>query len=231
MRPVLLDLFCGGGGAAMGYHRAGFDVVGVDINDQPDYPFRFICDDALECVPRLLGRIRPSVIHASPPCQASSPMSAFRGSVNRHNPSMPEPVNLIPATRGVLMDAGLPYVIESVPYRSTGLVSHLELCGTMFGLIMYRHRWFEFSGHGVVIPYQRHSRHVDRVAPPGRTPTADAPFMAITGRNGHHSRAWVRTAAMSMGTPWLSENLNAVCESIPPAYTQYVGGLLMRICT
>jgi DNA (cytosine-5)-methyltransferase 1 len=90
MRPLLLDLFCGAGGAAMGYHRAGFDVIGVDIEDQPHYPFTFLKVDAIEYMRGMVLRLEreslrhpgefADAIHASPPCQFYSDMSACRPS-------------------------------------------------------------------------------------------------------------------------------------------------------
>jgi DNA (cytosine-5)-methyltransferase 1 len=135
--PTLLDLFCCQGGAAMGYHRAGFRVVGVDIKPQPRYPFEFVQADALDFLEKH-GRSFDA-IHASPPCQAFSTLKGM--------PNAKEHPNLIPQTRELLIATGKPYVIENVP--KAPLVDAVLLCGTMFGLRtscgaeLRRHRLFE----------------------------------------------------------------------------------------
>ena len=131
MKPRLLDLFCGAGGAAMGYHRAGFEVVGVDIKPQPHFPFEFHQADAL--IYPLEGF---DAYHASPPCQAYSRMRHLPWLKNRVYPM------LIDSTRERLSSTGKPWVLENV------MDAHLPggwLCGTMFGLPFYRHRVFETS--------------------------------------------------------------------------------------
>jgi DNA (cytosine-5)-methyltransferase 1 len=136
VRPRILDLFCGAGGAGMGYHRAGFDVVGVDLAPQPHYPFEFSQSDALAWLdyPLTLG-LRFDAIHASPPCQAYSAMSACRPGLADQYP------DLVAPTRELLEATGLPYVIENVPRAP--LRDPVTLCGHMFGLPLYRHRLFE----------------------------------------------------------------------------------------
>ncbi|MBM3457495.1 MAG: DNA cytosine methyltransferase, partial [Armatimonadetes bacterium] len=131
-RPVLLDLFCGQGGAAMGYHRAGFDVVGVDLEPQPRYPFRFIQADALEFLAEH-GR-GFEAIHASPPCQRYS-----RATGNHRHEKHPD---LVGVTRDLILGTGFPYIIENVPQAP--LRSPVQLCGLMFpALRVIRHRDFE----------------------------------------------------------------------------------------
>lgn len=130
-RPKLLDLFCGAGGAAAGYHRAGFDVVGVDIRPQPRYPFEFHQADAMTCP--LDGF---DAIHASPPCQHYANVTAWRGAPGDHP-------DLIGPTRQRLIDSGLPWVIENVP--EAPIRRDLLLCGSQFGLKVRRHRAFETS--------------------------------------------------------------------------------------
>lgn len=127
----LLDLFCGAGGCSMGYHRAGFEVIGVDINPQPRYPFEFHQADALTFP---LGGF--DVIHASPPCQAYCKATAWRGNRADH-------LDLIDPVRERLIESGLPYVIENVNCARKKLRQPVMLCGTMFGLAFQRHRWFE----------------------------------------------------------------------------------------
>ena len=130
MKPRLLDLFCGAGGAAMGYHRVGFEVVGVDINPQPHYPFEFHQADALTFP--LEGF---DAYHASPPCQFITPAGKQWRKQGREYPDLLEP------TRRLLKATGRPYVIENVPGAPIRI--DLMLCGTMFGLTFPRHRIFE----------------------------------------------------------------------------------------
>src|SRR5262245_32328515 len=135
MRPRLLDLFCGAGGAAVGYDRAGFQVVGVDIAPQPNYPFTFGEADALEYLKWIvlpsLGARKFAAIHASPPCQ--------RWSTKTRNPERHP--DLIEPVRVLLESTGLPYVIENVP--DAPLRDPVQLCGSSFGLGVQRHRSFE----------------------------------------------------------------------------------------
>lgn len=214
-KPVLLDLYCGAGGASVGYARAGFTVVGVDIDDQPDYPFMFTRMDALSFV-RRMGR-GFDVIHASPPCQAYSTISAYANKTRKR-----ALVDLLEPTRAALVATGRPYVIENVP--TAPLRNPITLCGAMFELSLYRHRGFESN---VSLTAPAHPAHVKLCMRNGYLPTAARPFMTITGRNGHHSRAWQAAAAGTMGTPWI-KSLNGVCEAIPPAYTHLIGSQLMR---
>jgi DNA (cytosine-5)-methyltransferase 1 len=150
MKPRLLDLFCGAGGAGMGYHRAGFEVVGVDIKPQPHYPFEFHQADALTFP--LEGF---DAIHASPPCQAYSIM--------RHLPWLKgrDYWDSIPPTRERLAEARVPWVIENVQGAP---LDGIMLCGQMFGLVLpdgrpvYRHRLFESTVPMLAPGHPRHYR-------------------------------------------------------------------------
>ena len=135
-KPKLLDLFCGAGGAAMGYHRAGFEVVGVDIEPQPHYPFRFIQADVMTDILSLhrYAFRHFSVIHASPPCQGYANVTLWRGSHENH-------VKLIGPVRELLSAIGIPWVIENV--KTNALRSTQMLCATEFNLRVIRHRYFE----------------------------------------------------------------------------------------
>jgi DNA (cytosine-5)-methyltransferase 1 len=140
VRPRLLDLFCGAGGAATGYHRAGFDVVGVDIRPQPRYPFEVHQGDALEFLAEHGHEF--DAIHASPTCQTRAAVTAWRGSRQNH------PDTLTP-TLEALRRLCAPWVVENVPEAALDgtLRPDLFLCGTMFGLRIQRHRVFELSWH------------------------------------------------------------------------------------
>lgn len=134
-RPLLLDLFCGAGGAAMGYYRAGFDVVGVDIKPQPYYPFPMYQADALEVL-RDHNLSAYDAIHASPPCQAYATVTIATGDQSRHP-------RLLPDVLTALKGTGRPWVIENVPKA----IPHpdMVLCGSQFGLRVKRHRHFLLS--------------------------------------------------------------------------------------
>jgi hypothetical protein len=131
-KPRLLDLFCCAGGAGMGYHRAGFEVVGVDIEPQPHYPFEFHQADALEYLAAHGHEF--DVIHASPPCQRYSEIQRIVKTAEKWP-------DLVDPTRQLLIQSGKPYAIENV--EGAPLRVDLMLCGSMFGLGMIRHRIFE----------------------------------------------------------------------------------------
>ena len=198
-RPRLLDLFCGAGGAAMGYHRAGFDVTGVDNRPQPRYPFEFVQADAMSFP--LDGW---DAIHASPPCQDYS--RAMRHLTRRVYPRLIEPM--------LARLAGHVWVLENVlgapiPHQTTLDGDYgVELCGTMFGLSIWRHRLFQAS-----FP----------VSPPRGCNHAVPPINRNRGKRpgGRSStRAWRE----GLGTTWMSTK--ETDESIPPAYTEYIGAQL-----
>ena len=204
-KPLLLDLFCCQGGAGMGYHRAGFEVVGVDMAPQPRYPFEFHQGDALEFLAEHAHEF--DAVHASPPCQAHTLAQRIRG--NEH-------LDLIAPTRDLLhnLEVGL-WVIENVP--GAPLHDHVELCGTMFGLETYRHRWFESNVPLVAPP---HGEHVARTTKMGR-PSRDGEYMHIVG-----NFSGVERARQIMDMPWASRD--GLREAIPPAYSAYVGAQLLE---
>ena len=212
-RPRLLDLFCCAGGAAMGYHRAGFDVTGVDIENQPNYPFDFVRADALELEPEFLSGF--DAIHASPPCQAYS-VTAKRTGAGGNWPMLVEPV------RRMLSGTGLPYVIENVvgaPLRNPAV-----LCGTMFpGLRVIRHRLFEsnfpikvpaHAPHPLCHTLDKRKRHY------GKTDEWKD-YVQVNGGGNCTAMA----ARDAMGISWMTKReLN---EAIPPAYAECVGRSLL----
>jgi DNA (cytosine-5)-methyltransferase 1 len=205
-RPLLLDLYCGAGGAAVGYHRAGFDVVGVDINPQKNYPFDFICYDALKFLAED-GWNGFDAIHASPPCQSYSAMSTCRPGLSDEYP------DLVASTRGLLEATGLPYIIENVP--GSPLIDPVLLCGQMFGLDLYRHRLFESNVH---LDVPDHPKHVKPASRAGHwTPGT---VMSVSGHI-----APIKHARAIMGIDWC--NREELAEAIPPAYTEYIGKQLI----
>ena len=228
-RPLLLDLFCGAGGAAMGYRRAGFDVIGVDIDPQPNYPFPFVQADALGLISRDRTWITPigrgyarwlgmfDAIHASPPCQHYSDLAKRNGNADDW-PDLVDPV------RSMLEGAGVPYVIENV--EGAPLLDPTMLCGTMFPeLRVLRHRLFETSfpltapshktPHPLVFTYDRRKRHFGQL-------DQDTSFVQVTG-GGNCTVANKRDA---MGIDWMTGH--EINESIPPAYTEHIGRQLLE---
>jgi DNA (cytosine-5)-methyltransferase 1 len=212
-RPRLLDLFCCAGGAGMGYSRAGFDVVGVDIKPQANYPFAFVQTDALNLDPKFVATF--DAIHASPPCQSYSDLAKRNGNADAW-PRLIDPI------RDVLEASGLPYIIENV--EGAPLRNPVVLCGTMFkGLRVLRHRLFEANfpiltpkhgGHPKVHTFDKRKSHY------GKTDDM-VDFVQVTG-GGNCTIAAARDA---MGIDWMTKNeLN---EAIPPAYTRFIGKQLL----
>lgn len=214
--PLLLDLFCGAGGAALGYMRAGFHVVGVDIRPQPRYPFIHYRADALDVLRVLADGLDYnedivlrdiSVIHASPPCQ--------RYTALRTREDLSSYPDLIAPVRELLDVIGLPFVIENVegaPLRPSTI-----LCGASFGLRVYRHRWFEVS-YGIQIEPMLHEVHQTRVNRRGENRKehwANGGFLTVTGDIGKY------VGPEGMGIDWMTGD--ELREAIPPAYTEYIG--------
>lgn len=202
----ILDLFCGAGGAAMGYHLAGFEVVGVDIYPQLHYPFEFIQADALTFP--LTGF---DAIHASPPCQLYTRKQSTWG---RKRVNVIEHPDLIGPTRERLEASGLLYVIENV--HGAPLRAQLQLCGTHFGLPIIKHRLFEANWPMPMAPASCDHSNVYN------------PW-AGEGRSADKFRE-------AQGTPWIPSNGGAsrkagytgdVSNAIPPAYTEWIGKHLM----
>lgn len=218
MKMRLLDLFCCAGGAGMGYHRAGFEVVGVDIADQPDYPFEFHCGDALEFLAEHGAEF--DAVHASPPCQAHS--AATKG--NRARGRVDQHVDLIPATRAALDAIGAPYVIENV--QGSTLRRDLTLCGLMFGLRVFRHRYFELGGWTADAPgHPTHRGH--RVSGWRHGVRYEGDMLAVYGDGG--GKADAAECREGLGIDWTWDR-GRLIEAIPPAYTEFIGaGLLAAI--
>lgn len=229
MRPRLLDLFCGAGGAAMGYHRAGFDVVGVDIAPQPNYPFEFHQADALDFLQWIhvacsrTCRDGYHAVHASPPCQA------FSAAKNMWKGRLPEDrhPDLVDATREALRDTGAPYVIENV--EGAPLTNYVVLCGDMFGLGVKRHRLFETSFFIWNPPVCRSSHPEFIVSVFGGGALSRAPVGGSTKGTGNfmHRRVHVahEKAKVAMGIDWMTRD--ELSQAIPPAYTEWVGRQLL----
>lgn len=213
----LLDLFCGAGGAGMGYHLAGFDVVGVDNRPQPHYPFEFVLGDALEFVAEH-GR-EFDVVHASPPCQAYTGMRRITvarfGSVSTEHP------DLIDATRRALMETGKPWIIENV--KNSPLLTKIILCGVSFGLPhLARHRHFESNILLMALPCSHYSASytigVYGSKPDGRR---------VSYRHHRLGRVAnsIEEARIVMGIDWM--DWDEIREAIPPVFTKWIGEQFM----
>lgn len=197
MAIKLLDLFCGAGGCSVGYSRAGLDVVGVDFQPQPNYPFEFIQADAIEYL-RAEGH-RYDAIHASPPCQAYSNTQRIR---SKRHPAMLDVVrNAMPPK---------PWVIENV--TDAPLIDPIVLCGHSFGLGTYRHRLFESSINLVAPPHRVHNLPITKM---GRKPKPGEMMHVVGNFSG------VNAARLAMGIDWMTRD--ELKQAIPPAYTEFIG--------
>ena len=224
MRPRLLDLFSGAGGAAVGYHRAGFEVVGVDLVAQPHYPFEFIQEPYEAALFDLMNNWPEGTfdaIHASPPCQAYSVL-------RRANPGTSYP-DLIGPTRELLKATGLPYVIENVP--GAPLERSIVLCGSMFNLgagarQLRRHRLFECS-FVILQPQCQHDGEAIGVyggGATGRYTFANGIKTREGRRGGYQGTIAERREAMEI--EWM--NGREINQAIPPAYTEFIGAQLLQ---
>jgi DNA (cytosine-5)-methyltransferase 1 len=226
-RPRLLDLFCGAGGAAMGYHQAGFDVVGVDIRPQPHYPFEFYRDDALDWLAQWQdeGRHEPGwgfdAIHASPPCQAYTTMSnrwrGAGGTADAHE-------SLIAPTRELLQQTGLPWVIENVPGAKPELRSPVVINGASVDLPrLDRPRLFE-SNVLLLVPQRKPAK--DAIGVYGKCADGRLLFRRQDGSEQRAAES-VKEACEVMGIDWTRE-WDEIREAIPPAYTELIGHQLLQ---
>lgn len=198
MSYKLLDLYCGAGGCSEGYRQAGFEVVGVDIEPQPNYPFTFFQSDAMEFP--LDGY---DVIHASPPCKAftKTGWSYHFGYHSKHK-------DLLTPTRNRLIKSGIPFVIENVP--GAPIRANIMLCGSMFGLGVRRHRYFETFP--VIFFLMQPCIHKKVMASPYGHPR-------LKGEGS--------TWGPAMGINWMS--VAELAQAIPPAYTKRIGDELIAV--
>lgn len=221
--PRLLDLFCGAGGAAMGYARAGFEVVGVDNKPQRRFPFEFIQADALEFMDSG-GWKGFDAIHASPPCQFYTRLRTLPWLRDK------EYWRSIPPTLERVMATGLPWCVENVESASAkaDLGTAWLLCGTMFGLRwddgrpLYRHRLFAMSEFLLAPAHPKHSQ----VLVPG-------PMLKNRGRlnngyvvGGHQNGI---RAMNALGIDWMTGS--ELSQAVPPAYTEWLGTQLLQSVT
>ena len=219
MKPRLLDLFCGAGGATVGYARAGFEITGVDCRPMPRFPYRFIQANALEYLAEH-GR-EYDVIHASPPCQRFSIGSIAGRSRDRHP-------DLLTPTRTALLANGRPWVIENVPGAPMQPPT-IMLCGLMFGLKVFRHRLFESSE--LLFAPSHPSHRGKRIGEGG--------MCCVAGHGGQSSgfgQGWSRRVpadhrtkaawSRAMGIDWMTRD--ELAQAIPPLYTLWIGRQLIN---
>jgi len=221
-KPKLLDLYCKAGGAAMGYHQAGFEVTGVDIEPQPNYPFAFIQADAIEYLKANYKKY--DVIHASPPCQKYSASTAqFRKSGKVYP-------DLLAGTRGELIKTRKPYIIENV--QGAPMRKDVILNGEMFGLKVIRVRWFELdNGLFIMMPAKTQIK---------KNMVINGERISVYG-NGHYrdhkthkmpvfkKESVLETWRFAMGIDWMTRL--ELAEAIPPAYTKYIGDRIFQQVT
>jgi DNA (cytosine-5)-methyltransferase 1 len=220
----LLDLFCGAGGCTKGYQEAGFYVVGVDLKPQPNYcGDAFFQTDALDVLEALVEErqvdwLWPSAltnlaaVHASPPCQAYTSMRHFGKGAGEGAPELIEP------TRELLIATGLPYVIENVP--TAPLISPYKLCGSSFGLNVWRHRLFE-TNFPMMSPGCAHFLAPKPIAVYGDHP--QTPGEKGT-RRVRRARS-LKEGQDAMGIDWMP--WKELTQAIPPAMTEHIGGYLL----
>ncbi len=228
--PILLDLFCGAGGVAMGYHRAGFEVIGVDINPQPNYPFEFIQSDWREPLNYLPGLWEQDgiqyAIHASPPCQRYSTMTKKWNRQDEH-PDLVEPV------REALKEIGCHYVIENV--EGAPLINAVMLCGSMFGLGI-KPKFISRSNGGVSFEKSQYlKKHRLFETTFDLWPPASCAHIgravAVYGHSGGSSKrdgikfGGIDTWKEAMQIDWMTGD--ELAEAIPPAYTEFIGRHLL----
>ncbi|WP_457029253.1 DNA methylase [Kitasatospora sp. P5_F3] len=212
---TVLDAFCNIGGTGTGLYRAGFDVVGVDIAEQPNYPFPYVQGDAVEYI-RAHGADF-DLISAGPPCQFDCTLTAGTNQARRDRyPDLLEP------TRAALEAAGRPYVIEQPPGRASRRMRvDVTLCGEMFGLRVIRHRNFELGDwtmpqpahvahRGLTIGY-RHGRRVTE---------QEGRYFQVYGEGG--GKGTITQWQQAMGIDW-TDVRREIAEAIPPAYAELIG--------
>lgn len=217
-RPLILDLFCGEGGAAVGYHRAGFDVVGVDIQPQNRFPYRFLQADALSFLQWLIDSRaiqQFAAIHASPPCQRYSTLK----SMTTH-----QYADLLASTRELLIASGLPWIVENV--ATAPMHQGIEVCGTALGLNVRRHRRFD-SSHLLYGPGMC-KHHPDNINIYGHACWTYQPNPADVRKDtgkARPMRVLLNAGREAFGVPWMSQQ--GASECIPPAYTEFLGRQLL----
>tara|TARA_R110000822_G_scaffold286362_1_gene407714 strand:+ start:293 stop:940 length:648 start_codon:yes stop_codon:yes gene_type:complete len=208
----LLDLFCGVGGASVGYSQAGFEVHGVDLKHGKRYPFTYLRADVLEILKDKEFINQFDVIHASPPCQTHSITQHLRKAQGKSTKKL----DLIPETRAALIASGKPYIIENVP--GSPLINPIQLCGSSFGLKVRRHRLFESN----LSLLGSECLHKEQGRPVGVYGSLrdDIPHGGKTADS-------IDQAREAMGISWAI--WSELVEAIPPLYTLYLGNQIREL--
>ena len=206
--PRVLDLFCGAGGASMGYVKAGYEVVGMDIKHGKRYPFEYIRRDVMTLRPEDLEGF--DLIHASPPCQTYSVTKHLRVAQGKSTSKQ----DLLAQVRSLLVVSEIPYVIENV--KGAPLIDPVQLCGSAFGLKVRRHRLFESSMklRGTDCHHKQQGK-----------PVGIYGSMRDEIPGGGHTAKTMDEAHEAMGINWMI--WGELVEAIPPAYTHYIGQQIM----
>lgn len=217
-KPRLLDLFCKAGGAGYGYHLAGFEVVGVDHEPQKNCPFEIVVADAIDYGHEHAHEF--DAIHASPPCQRYSVATKSIKGLSQKHP------DLIPATRWMLRNSCKPYVIENVV--GAPLIDPITLCGSMFDLMVKRHRLFEVNFDVGELPACQHTKFSGEY-PCGRSNQSTragerSTVVHVYGHGG--SRGERELWSRAMGIDWMT--MLEMAQAIPPAYTRWIGKRLIQ---
>lgn len=200
--PRVLDLFCCCGGAAKGLHDAGFEVVGVDITNNHEYPYEFVCQDVFTLGPRFFEHF--DLIWASPPCQH------YSYGMQKFDQYKQYP-DLVGPTRELLLKTGKPFIIENVV--GAPLRKDIQLCGEMFGLRVVRHRIFEINGF--VVPQPKHIKHREKV---GRKSW----YMCVAGHGGQSVSTKFDDWKKAMNIYHIIDKVH-LKQAVPPAYSEYIG--------
>jgi DNA (cytosine-5)-methyltransferase 1 len=221
-RPRLLDLCCKAGGSAKGYHDAGFSLLGVDKDPQPNYPYQFVQADALEFLADLAadGFRGVDAIHASPPCQSYLNL----GGVNRAQGRTYDHPDLIAPIRTFLLASGKPYVIENVADARPELIDPVRVCGTGLGLPLRRHRLFESNIALMGVPCA-HGQFTEPRYWTGWRPNGEhrlSTVVQVYGNAGGRSE-W----PAAMGIDWMTSA--EMIEAVPPAYTEFIGQQILAV--
>jgi len=221
----ILDMFCGAGGAGKGYADAGFEVVGIDIVEQPNFPYEFILADVTSLNLHGTDTLKHylagyDAIHASPPCQN------YCWSTAKHRRAGKKYPDLISKTREILQESGLPYVIENVP--NAPLVNPTYLEGTMFGLNVIRRRLFETNWW---LPQPMHIKRKRPIYQPSKIDAGKqlkkSAYCSVAGNGADGWSCRLADWSVAMGIDWMTRK--EITQAIPPAYTRYIGAYLISL--